>query len=189
MNQTEKKKKKILDVTYALLKKKHISDISMEKIAEKAGVSKVTIFKYFESKNNLMNIVIRHSLQHMTSGIQEIIDNNHDYERTYNEITELKLKSVKAFPQVFSDNLMTQYARDPDFFDLDSRRMRTEMFDKVFQRGRDEGKIDPQFTDEFLHLFIDVIEEGMKFVDLEMLLPNTDSFVQAIINAFQKSRI
>lgn len=189
MNQTEKKKKKILDVTYQLLKIKHISNISMEEIAQNAEVSKVTIFKYFKSKNNLMNIVIHHSLQQMISDTQNILDSDHNYEQTYNEMTALELKQINAFPKIFTDNLMTQYARDPNFFDLDTRIVHFEMLEKLFQKGRDEGKIDSQFTDEFLHLFIDIMSEGMKSADLEKILPYTDSFVQAFINAFQKSRL
>ncbi|MGL4481580.1 MAG: TetR/AcrR family transcriptional regulator, partial [Lactococcus garvieae] len=44
MNQTEKKKKAILEVTSNLLRERLISDISMDEIAQLAQVSKVTIF-------------------------------------------------------------------------------------------------------------------------------------------------
>ncbi|MDN5439788.1 MAG: TetR/AcrR family transcriptional regulator [Lactococcus lactis] len=51
MNQTEKKKKAILETTFHLLNQKTIREITVDEIAHKADVSKVTLFKYFHSKN------------------------------------------------------------------------------------------------------------------------------------------
>ena len=45
MNQTEKKKKAILETTFHLLNQKTIREITVDEIAHKADVSKVTLFK------------------------------------------------------------------------------------------------------------------------------------------------
>lgn len=58
VNQTEQKKKAILEITFQLLNEKRIKDIKIEEIAKKAVVSKVTLFKYYQNKSHLMNYVL-----------------------------------------------------------------------------------------------------------------------------------
>src|SRR5699024_4920787 len=101
--------------TFALLNEKEINNITVDEIAEKAIVSKVTIFKYYKNKNHLMNIVIMRAFEHMAKEIEEVIKSNLNFEETYEAITRMKISQLEKYSSIFLENLMTQYTHDPEF--------------------------------------------------------------------------
>ncbi|WP_326938278.1 TetR/AcrR family transcriptional regulator [Alkalihalobacillus alcalophilus] len=56
----EQKKKNILEASLALFKEYGIQKVSIAEIAQKANVSQVTIYNYFESKDNLVQHVFKY---------------------------------------------------------------------------------------------------------------------------------
>lgn len=147
MNQTERKRQAVLDVTFRLLNDKPIKAITIDEIAHDAGVSKVTVFKYFTSKNHLMNVVITHAFDAMLRRIKEILDGNMGFVETYRAITSLKMDQVKRYTAVFQENMMTQYSTSPDFFDVGALAMQNELYRHLMAKGRAEGYISSQVTD------------------------------------------
>ena len=97
MNQTEKKKKAILETTFHLLNQKTIREITVDEIAHKADVSKVTLFKYFHSKNQLINQVIRQNLNQLSLEIKTLIESNLDFNQTYQAILQLKIQQLEHY--------------------------------------------------------------------------------------------
>lgn len=187
MNQTEKKKKAILEVTSNLLRERLISDISMDEIAQLAQVSKVTIFKYYKNKNNLMNIVIRNALNFMIEEIQHLVNTKENFRETFRQVSRFKIKQIHMMTDIFLQNMMNQYATDPNFFDTDMRHIQHLVYQKLFQKGRAEGQISPAYTDEDLILFIDIMSEGMKTIPLERALKRPEILTEMFLNALQKA--
>lgn len=186
MNQTEKKKKAILEVTSNLLRERLISDISMDEIAQLAQVSKVTIFKYYKNKNNLMNIVIRNALNFMIEEIQHLVNTKENFRETFRQVSRFKIKQIHMMTDIFLQNMMNQYATDPNFFDTDMRHIQHLVYQKLFQKGRAEGQISPDYTDEDLILFIDIMSEGMKTIPLERALKRPEILTEMFLNALKK---
>ncbi|MCL2113895.1 TetR/AcrR family transcriptional regulator [Lactococcus protaetiae] len=185
MNQTEKKKKAILDTTFTLLNEKEIKEITVDEIAQKAVVSKVTLFKYYKNKNHLMNIVIMHAFENMAAQVEEIIQSDLNFEETYEGITQMKLKQLEHYSPIFSQNLMTQYSESPDFFDTDAVTVQMKIYDKLFQKGQDEGKISKDFTkDDFLFL-VNIFISGMKGLSADYLFQKTGILTRFFINGLK----
>ena len=187
MNQTEKKKKAILEVTSNLLRERLISDISMDEIAQLAQVSKVTIFKYYKNKNNLMNIVIRNALNFMIEEIQHLVNTKENFRETFRQVSRFKIKQIHMMTDIFLQNMMNQYATDPNFFDTDMRHIQHLVYQKLFQKGRAEGQISPDYTDEDLILFIDIMSEGMKTIPLERARKRPEILTEMFLNALKKA--
>ncbi|MCL2677071.1 MAG: TetR/AcrR family transcriptional regulator [Streptococcaceae bacterium] len=186
MNQTEKKKKAILDVTLKLLKERKISEISMDEIAKKAIVSKVTIFNYYENKNNLINLVLKAQLGNMTGEIESILAEDLNFIDTYYKVSDFKLKQIKLMTDTFVHNLMQQYATSPDFFDTGSQQLQAKLYQTLFEKGRAEGKISPDYKDEELYLYLELFNEGLKTVSIDKLLPHAEHLAQMFLNGLQK---
>lgn len=55
----EQKKRNILEAALALFMEYGIQRVSITEIAKKANVSQVTIYTYFESKENLVRLVFK----------------------------------------------------------------------------------------------------------------------------------
>ncbi|MFC4652493.1 TetR/AcrR family transcriptional regulator [Lactococcus nasutitermitis] len=187
MNQTEKKKKAILETTFQLLNEKEIKDITIDEIAQKAVVSKVTLFKYFKNKNYLMNLVILNAFEFMTQQIQEIIGSSLDFEATYRAITAMKLEQVKRFSLIFQENLMTQYTISPDFFEMENIQMtQLDIYRSLFQKGYAEGKIAADVTEEDFLFILHIFTEGMKGIEANFLFEKAEFLTRFFLNGFKK---
>ena len=185
MNQTERKRQAVLDVTFRLLNDKPIKAITIDEIAHDAGVSKVTVFKYFTSKNHLMNVVITHAFDAMLRRIKEILDGDMGFVETYRAITSLKMDQVKRYTAVFQENMMTQYSTSPDFFDADALTIQNELYRHLMAKGRAEGYISSQVTDADMQLILHVFTEGMKGVEASRLLESADFLTRFFLNGLQ----
>lgn len=185
MNQTEKKKKAILAVTFELLNQKRIKEITVDEIAQKAEVSKVTLFKYFQSKNQLMNLVIITAFKNMVTEIEAILQSPLDFTSTYEAITQLKVKQIKQYSPTFSENLMLQYSESPDFFDPDTLSIQTKIYEELFNKGQKEGKIAQNYSkDDFLFI-LHLFSEGMKGLPADVLLEKVTLISQFFIKGWQ----
>jgi AcrR family transcriptional regulator len=184
MNQTEKKQQAILNTTFRLLNEKKVKDITIDEIAELAEVSKVTIFKYFQSKNHLMNLVVMRAFEHMAEEVQEIIWSDMNFEETYESITRLKLKQVKRYSAEFQQNLMTQFSESPDFFDIDAVNTQLQVYSSLFEKGQREGKIAADLTQEDFFFITNIYIEGMKGMEAETLFQKTPLITRVFLNGF-----
>ncbi|MEI3164125.1 MAG: TetR/AcrR family transcriptional regulator [Lachnospirales bacterium] len=70
--QLQKSKKWIIDALYKLMSIKPYNSITIKEIAEKAGVSRLTFYRNFESKENILEI----NFQNMFSIFLEEIENS-----------------------------------------------------------------------------------------------------------------
>nr|WP_231557673.1 TetR/AcrR family transcriptional regulator [Tetragenococcus muriaticus] len=70
----EEKEKQILEATFNLLNTNASQEnITMEKIAKEAHVGKTTIFKYFDSKENLIRKVFQSYIEQLIEDAREIV--------------------------------------------------------------------------------------------------------------------
>ena len=185
MNQTEKKKKAILETTFQLLNEKEIKDITVDEIAQKAVVSKVTLFKYFQNKSALMSLVLRKALENMASQIEEIIQSPLDFQATYAAITKLKLQHLERYSAVFSENLITQYRLDPNFIDPETLLAQERVYHQLFAKGQAEGQIAANYTVEDFEFILHIFSEGMKNSSADVLFQKVDLITRFFINGWK----
>ncbi|MCA2389978.1 MULTISPECIES: TetR/AcrR family transcriptional regulator [Lactococcus] len=185
MNQTEKKKKAILETTFHLLNQKTIREITVDEIAQKAGVSKVTLFKYFHSKNQLINQVIRQDLNQLSSEIKALFENNLDFNQTYQAILQLKVHRLEHYQPIYSENMMTQYTNSPELLDDDTRSLQNQIYLTLFQKGQSEGKISKKYSQEDFFLILNIFNSGIKGLSLTLLLEKSEIISRFFLNGWK----
>jgi len=158
----EKKMKNIEEATLEMLNQKDISNITMDEIAKNAGVSKVTLFNYYNTKDNLINTTIRNFLASIYEEYERLVESDLPFEQTYIEVTQYKMKKIQSTTSMFFHNVMQQYASDTTFFDKDAQETSDRLVLRLLQKGRKEGKINPAYSDEVLLMFMHIFTEGLK---------------------------
>ncbi len=158
----EKKMKNIEEATLELLNQKDISNITMDEIARNAGASKVTLFNYYTTKENLINTTIRNSLFLIYEEYERLVESDLPFEQTYIELTQYKMKKIQRTSPMFFQNVMQQYGSDTTFFDTDAQEASDRLVLRLLQKGRKEGKINPAYSDEVLLMFMHIFTEGLK---------------------------
>ena len=67
----EAKKDKILKAAMKVFAKNGIFETKMEMVAQKAGIAKGTIYEYFKSKDELVQMVFNHLLVQMNTHVKQ----------------------------------------------------------------------------------------------------------------------
>lgn len=185
MNQTEKKKKAILETTFHLLNQKTIREITVDEIAHKADVSKVTLFKYFHSKNQLINQVIRQNLNQLSLEIKTLIESNLDFNQTYQATLQLKIQQLEHYQPIFSENMMTQYTNSPELLDDDALSLQKQIYLLLFQKGQAEGKISCDYSQEDFLLILSIFNSGMKGLSMNLLIEKAEIVSRFFLNGWK----
>ena len=84
------KEEQIIEVARELFHKFGFKKVSMDEIAREAGVTKKTIYHYFNSKEALLEYFIQEEIQNMKTIIEEVESKNMDFFDTVNEAEWLK---------------------------------------------------------------------------------------------------
>lgn len=107
------KEEQIIEVARELFHKFGFKKVSMDEIAREAGVTKKTIYHYFNSKEALLEYFIQEEIQNMKTIIEEVESKNMDFFDTVNEAIckLLKYRKEKDFLNVISRE--AEWLKDP----------------------------------------------------------------------------
>ena len=107
------KEEQIIEVARELFHKFGFKKVSMDEIAREAGVTKKTIYHYFNSKEALLEYFIQEEIQNMKTIIEEVESKNMDFFDTVNEAIWklLKYRKEKDFLNVISRE--AEWLKDP----------------------------------------------------------------------------
>src|SRR5690606_34358705 len=103
-------KKNILDAALALFMKQDVHKVSVAEIAEKAKVSQVTIYNYFESKDNLVKQVIKYYVDQVWEEQKELLDNDLSFKEKVKKIIFEKSDIASEIGESFFKEFMSDYS-------------------------------------------------------------------------------
>lgn len=148
----EARPQEILDAALACFAKKGFAATRMDDIAENAGVTKGTIYLYFENKEGVFKALVRESIG---TRVGQVLDEVHEFEGSSRELLRVALTTIGEFLRT-SDRVVLpkiMLAEAGNFPEL-ARFYRTEIIDKglgalgaIVERGIKRGEfraIDPQ---------------------------------------------
>ncbi|MGX7199163.1 TetR/AcrR family transcriptional regulator [Enterococcus nangangensis] len=183
---TAAKKEQIVAATFDLMKASASGDFAMEEVAEKAGVSKTSIFKYFGTKEQLKVEVFRQYIETIRSGVRKIIDLDRPYEETMAEMLRFELDLVNQSGNSFYLSLMSYMSekgsdglsRIMEDYVVESYHMMLDLF----HRGRKEGKVDWHYSDEFLMMYFQTLAGGISNPGIyQKMLPYSHEWIQVVL--------
>lgn len=135
---------RIINATLLLLDEVGISDITTKKIADEAGVSEVTIFRKFKSKNNLLKIAKKSYTAYFLDKLDDIFkyretnDLDFYFESIWLDLTSL-LDDHLNIIKISMDELREK-SKDDKVLSLISNKI-IEDLTYIFQKLIDEEKI------------------------------------------------
>ena len=93
---TEKKKQAIIQSALSLFKEKGFKETSIQSIAKVAEVSPVSIYNYFDKKDNLVALCINELFKDIIQEAENILLSNIDYKSKLNQALALCQKNKPA---------------------------------------------------------------------------------------------
>lgn len=163
---TAQKKAQVLQAAFQLMNTPAgVAGLTMTAVAQRSHTAKATIFKYFESKEKLIQQVFLDYLSNIKAQASELLDVPMPFEEKLLTIAKIKTTTLEKVDNQFFQDLMTYYSKkdDPEFAQAmaDYTKNSYDMMLDLFHQGRKEGKIDLKYSDEFLMLYMESMIQGI----------------------------
>lgn len=184
---TQEKKNQVLDAAFALMNTAAgIENLTMTELAKTSNVGKTSIFKYFESKENLIHEVFKRFLSEIGETSKKIMEENKPFEEMLIAIAQNKIHYLDKVDKQFYLDLMDFFTKKDDKgLSLMMEQYNNESFRlllDLFHRGRMEGKVDLKYSDEFLLIYFQALVEGISSPHIyQKILPYTAQWTELLI--------
>lgn len=151
------KKKAIMQTALDLFDQYGFDKVTVTEIADKAHVSKVSIYNFFESKDNLRRIIIKDMLDESTEKIRMLVEEEGNFVEKIEKYIQVrtwyfgKYSLRFFFEAVESDPELRQYLND---FNASSKQLVMAFIEK----GKRSGIFSPDASDAAIEIYIDMIQ-------------------------------
>lgn len=134
-------KDKIIEVALAMFSEKGISNTKMQEIATKAGISKKTIYKFFESKEQLTRSAYLSFMEQMNSNMNALVSSNISFVSKLAGTIKIISERLHVITPILIQDLK---ANSPNFTDYVEPYMKNAVFDRfrnLMREGLEVGAI------------------------------------------------
>lgn len=152
-----KKKKAIMQTALDLFDQYGYDRVTVTEIADKAQVSKVSIYKFFESKDNLRRIIIKDMLDESIKNIKMLLEKEGSFIDKIEEYIQIRTWYYSKyglqffFDAVESDPEIREYLDD---FNAANKRLLMAFIGE----GKRSGVFSADVSDTAIEIFIDMIQ-------------------------------
>jgi len=176
-----KKYQGLLTTARSLLFKYGIKRVTVEEICEKANVSKVTFYKYFHNKDDLVMAILQNWLEEGVRVFTAIRDENIPFMDKMLKLIRLKLATAQEYSDEFIDELMGTNENLKQFYQ--SATMKTmELVTDFFKEAQREGQFRKTVPPEFYIYLIEHISEMMNDDKLKTIISDPHDRFQELMN-------
>lgn len=174
----DKTEQKIVDATIFILDKEGMNGTTTKKIAKKAEVSEVTVFRKFKSKDNLLKIAKIYYSDYFLEKISDIFTNYEDTDlesllkNTWWKLVNFLDNNLDII-KIALDELMSSPEEEKIFSKFSDEVLKN--LTNIFQEQIDKGKIRKINPSAAALTVFSVIVEGIIFWKFESKVSNDDT--------------
>lgn len=178
----EVKTKAILKSALSLYLQKGVQDTTVAEIAADAGVSKVTIFNYFGTKDNLIREVILHYISEVYEEFHAIVHGDLSFETKLEKMMFLESAEMEHNSSEFIDEVMKEYNRPDSRVRELYEQEGLELYMNLFMQGKNDGKIHDELTIEAMIVYLSIFTEGLRKKSVySSVLPYTKEIMELFL--------
>jgi len=155
----EIKRKNILNAAFDLFSSRGLKDVTIAEIARKADVSQVSIYNFFEGKENLVRQVIFAFMDEKMKESEQVLEREIPFRE---KLERLFVITEEARDQSNPEFLLSAIANDPLTRNLMAEYYhdRTEPFIlRLVEQGKNKGAISRDLSDEAVRLYIQALQD------------------------------
>lgn len=151
------KKKAVRQTALELFDQYGFDKVSMTDIAEKAHVSRASVYNFFESKDNLRRIIIKDILDESVGKVKKLLEEPSNFIDKISEYIQIrswyygKYSLQFFFDTVESDPVLRRYLDD---FTADHRQLLMQFIDE----GKQSGVFSPDISNTAIEMYIDIFQ-------------------------------
>lgn len=168
----EQKENAILQAALTLFMESGVQKVSIAKIAEKANVSQVTIFNYFESKDNLVQEVLKFYVDQAWNEQRKLLDSDLPFKDKLKQMIFNENEYAKNIHDEFFQYLMKDYSNGKSYIEELYIYEGVPRIIAFFNEGKEQGIVDPNVSDGALLMYVQMFKEYLQRQDVaQNILP------------------
>ena len=164
---TARKMQKILDISYVAVYRGEFEKLSVDEIAARAAVSKVSIYKYFETRQGLEVELVKEILKREAHRISEVLNGTQGFKARIVQYMAVKREVITSGVLSFCQKRIDNSAELECLY-REYQQRALKNVSTLFSEGKQKGIIDPELTDEALltwvQMMIDFYQNHTEFV-------------------------
>lgn len=157
---TEKKLKNIKQAALELFELYGFKKTSMDDIARKAQVSKVTIYKHFGSKDNLVEVVVKELFLSISEELRSIIRGNLPFFEKLEYVIFKKTETATDYSKELIGIIDQEHPKLMKFIHKLWQEDVNNIILELFEQGRKQGFIDKSLSSEAIQIYFELLREG-----------------------------
>ncbi len=150
---TKEKKHKILEAAVELFSARGIQKVSITEISAKACASQVTIYKYFNSKENLARCALEHYYNELLQSFIDVIDSDLPFAEKIEQAFFAPMQKSPAAISSFWDDAISEKLRD---ITLEYEQKVTPHMLRFIEQGYECGYFNKSYSAETLLIYLNV---------------------------------
>ena len=178
-HRTLKKLENIRKAALELFTAHGFDKVSMDEIAEKANVSKVTIYKYFPSKDNLYSEVINLWIDETLSDVEAVLNSDMDF---FSKLRFMLTAQTASDSLAGFDTLYQVWENEEARSGIQQRLNR--LMKTFYDEGQQKGLIHETLSFETLLLYAEVFRTGIKATFLDNHITMDPQVIDALYDVF-----
>ena len=183
----EKQSEKFSAIVFAaksLFWKHGIRRVSIEEICKKAGVSKMTCYKYFNNKTAIAKYLIENLFETGVKAYKEIYNSDIPYEEKVKMMVDLKMSNAHEMSQELMDDIYKNQEEELSETIETIKKKMIGVYLEDIREAQKTGEIRSDVKPEFMLYFLNNLTEMLTDQRLVGIYSNPEQMIAEVMNFF-----
>ncbi|MBY6036492.1 TetR/AcrR family transcriptional regulator [Fictibacillus nanhaiensis] len=172
----------IKKAAFTLFQKQGFKDIKIEDLAKEAGVSQVTIYNHFGSKEALFREVVKDYTREQYEFHKELMESDLPFQEKMKAMILHKTKQVASIhPEALKEMLLNDLELREYFADF-QKKYSAPMILKGIKEAQQKGEINPDLSEQAIVIYIQLFNNDMLIS--QITAPNGKKLAADIFHMF-----
>ncbi|MEK0313369.1 TetR/AcrR family transcriptional regulator [Cohnella sp. 56] len=189
MNGFEKRaqqiKQKIMQATTEMLRESGSAKLRIADLAKRAGVSQVTIYNYFGSKEALVREVFKSYIDRAVESFEAYMNEGHTMREKIGHILRLEKESYREFPPGLIKEMLAEDAEMAAYIERMYREKTIPMTVRIIEEGKAAGEIAERVSVRHVLTFIQLyMNQYQTLLEMAEHSEDNEDFLEGMVHMF-----
>ncbi|MBN2040909.1 MAG: TetR/AcrR family transcriptional regulator [Spirochaetes bacterium] len=174
------KYRQIIETGTKLFIRHGIKRITVEEICEEAGVSKMTFYKFFANKLELVKQIVTGMMDEGFKFVDNIMAQDIPYEEKVRQNIKHKIEGIRKYGDLFFEEFLRIPELQPYIAEMNSNAVKKII--EIFNTGKAEGAIREDITPEFYQYLLGHLSIMGNDDNLKKVFPDMGHRIETLID-------
>ena len=179
-----KKLQQLLETAWDLFWRFGFTRVSIEEICQEAGVSKMTFYKHFKNKTDLVKFIMNEISENSLKMHEDIMSLDIPFIDKIRKSIELKIEQTENISEAFFNDFHRQNDPELNRVLIHQRKSNIETITNWYVKAQKKGDIRRDIKPEFIVYFLNHLMEMVKDEKLLKLYNTPQDLIRELTNFF-----